>query len=65
MIRMLWWRLSMRGRVCLVVATLIVFSGLTHSLPDLSAILNGFAVLVLAGAGLWMIVTAPLQRRRW
>ncbi len=65
LVRIVWWRLNARGRVAFALAVLIVFAASTSSIaPSLSATAQGFGVLLLAGAGLWLIVTSPFRRRR-
>lgn len=58
-----WRRLGNRGRLAGTLAVLTVFSIWTGSAPALSGALSGLALLLVAGAGLWMIATAPFGRR--
>ncbi len=63
---LIWARLGGRARVAVVLAALILISAQTESAaPSLSATAQGLAVLVVAGIGLWMMLTSPFRRRRW
>lgn len=66
---MLWtivMRLPARARAAVVLATLIVGSGMTASAaPSLSVTASGLAVLLVAGCGLWLIVSPAFRRRHW
>ncbi len=74
LVRALWWqlrlawaRMSGRARVAATLIGLVMLSAQTASFaPSLSATAYGLAVLLVAGVGFWMIVTAPFaRRRRW
>lgn len=63
-----WWGLRRRGRVALSLAILVVIAATTSTFsPMLSAAVQGLAVLLIAVAGLWLILTGPFRpsRRRW
>ena len=53
-----------RAGMAALLATLVVLSAWTDVAPALSELLNGLAVLVVAGAGFWLIASAPFRRRR-
>ena len=53
-----------RAGMAALLATLVVLSAWTAAAPALSELLNGLAVLVVAGAGFWLIASAPFRRRR-
>ena len=64
--RRAWARAGGRARVAVLLAVLILISSQTSAAaPSVSATTEGLAVLLIAGVGLWMIVTAPFRRRRW
>lgn len=66
---MLWvmlMRLPARARAAVVLATLIVGSGMTASAaPSLSAAVSGLAVLFVAGCGIWLFVSPAFRGRDW
>ena len=68
-VRLAWARLSLRARVIAIVVVLVLVlvlvSGWTSPIaPSISASAEALAVLVIAAAGFWMIVTSPRGRRR-
>jgi hypothetical protein len=64
-LRIAWAALAPRARFAVALATLVIVSVISGSVaPDFSAITHGVAVLLVAGAGLWMIAGAPFRGRR-
>lgn len=64
-LRLLFTRGGLRASMAMALATLVVIAAGTASItPALSAPAQGFAVLLLAGFGIWMMVSSPFRRRR-
>ena len=65
-LRVLWATTSPRMQIILILVGLVLLSAWTgSSIPGLSEIARGLAVLLLAFIGFWWILTAPFQSRRW
>ena len=64
-VRVAWARSGGRARVAVLLVGLILLGAETRStLPSVSDIAQALAVLLVAGIGFWMILTAPIRRRR-
>lgn len=62
-VRLLWARLGSRARLAVAIGVCIVIAAQTASIaPELSAVSEGLAVLLVAGIGLSMILTSPFRR---
>jgi len=63
--RIAWARMRGRTRLVVSILALVLISGMTNSTaPSVSAATQGIAVLLVAIAGLWMILTSH-RGRRW
>lgn len=61
-----WVRLQPRARLATALASLVVLASLVSSVSAaMGAVVQGLAVLMLAGVGMAMIIRAPFRRRRW
>lgn len=64
--RVIWARLGGRARVAAMLAALILISSRTESVaPSFSVTAHRLAVLLVAGIGLWLMLTSPFRGRRW
>jgi predicted outer membrane lipoprotein len=64
LVRSMWSTFGARARLAVILAGLILVSSQTAALaPSLSETARGLAVLLVAGAGLWLILTSPFRHR--
>jgi hypothetical protein len=58
-IRLTWAGLSRRSRMVVAIVSLMLISAWSGSIAVIGATAQGLAVLLLAGAGIWMILKSP------